>query len=256
MERVDQELKEIFELLKKCHSNLNFKDSDSKDHPISRLHESFALCAGAFYHLHQYQKWYGNLNDPNHIATAHKESWKIFNDVDSYDKFITESEPPKDIISSDLHKMSISDAAIRILTAGSLISCIISDIKKNRDLRKYQNQIPFQGYINSKRRDWYRGKLYHDCGFDDSHSKNDDKNEEIYFLILMVALRDEYGHSEYYNNPKSGGHNKKDPRIDDYLKNRHKIVENDDFKKYIVKAEITILKKILDLILKSTILVK
>jgi hypothetical protein len=199
MERVDQELGEIFKQLKECHSAIHqINKKPHKKQLIYKLHESCELCLGVFYHLNMYQHFYNDLDSNQLNKLLHTESWDILDNAKNYTEFAIKSIPPSNSIHFEFRSMCIANAAFRLSSAGALICCTIQESKKRFRLNKaqYNKFWPFQNYLKGEC-DWNRGKIYNDCKNADIRIMNSEMRKNLDFLLLLIALRDEYGHSEY-----------------------------------------------------------
>jgi hypothetical protein len=230
MKQIDQELEEIFKQLKECHSTIHqIKEKPNKEQLIYKLHESCELCIGAFYQLFLYQKYYNDLDNHELNKSPHTECWNILDNTSNFLEFTKTAIPPNDSIHSELRSMSIANAAFRISSAGALICDIVKESIVNRGRSKtlYNKMWPYQKYLKNES-NWDRAALYKNLRWGD---------QLIRFLLLVIALRDEYAHSEYSF------------QADKYREERVNFVEK-YYKKEIIGAELTILNKILGAICK------
>lgn len=184
----------LFYELQICHSLIHKLDiSHDKDHPIQELSEAFSLCSGAFSHLCEYHYNYSDLFDNS--KNENKESWNILSKTPNFQTFLKEFLPPSKIIQLDFRSMCIANAAFRLSAAGVLLCDVIQKISLNKcEIEKSKWQ--YQTYFNQSNRDWNRKKIYPknprigDC-VDKTHTTSHR------CLSLILALRDEYGHSEF-----------------------------------------------------------
>ena len=194
MEKLDDKFKSIFTQLKECHSCFfPTNPKYERDHPIRKLFEAFSLCSGAFYNLYAYQHYYRDLSGIP--ENTNEESWKIFSEIDSYKGFFNLGLHPSKIIQPDFRSMSIANAAFRLSAASELVCDVIQKIDLN-ECEICENHWPYQRFFNPdpKRRSWKRELLHKK---DKNWLDSLDKNILVRNLSLLVALRDEYGHSEF-----------------------------------------------------------
>jgi hypothetical protein len=182
----------IFNDLQMCHSLIHkFDLSREKNHPIQGLSEAFSLCSGAFYHLYLYHINYPDLFDNS--KNENNEGWNIFSKAQNFQTFLEMFQPPSEIIKSDFRSMCIADAAFRLSAAGVLLCDVIQKIGLN-DCEIGLSEWPYLPFFRPTPRDWERNDIY---------KKNRKcivkigSSEIQRNLALLVALRDEYGHSEF-----------------------------------------------------------
>jgi hypothetical protein len=194
----------IFHGLQNCQMQIlkifpNTEDRD-KDLPIQRLHESFALCSGAFYFLNLYQKNYGNLFLSSKNVLPHSESWKLFSKVRDLNYFNETTKLPSQLIKTELRSMCIANAAFRLPSAGFLVSSVIREIKKNSSdqivLNNLHNLWRYESFLRINDKDWNR----QDLGIKDDSPCDfgDNPDTPAFRIALLICMRDEYGHSEYH----------------------------------------------------------
>ena len=178
----------------------------------------------------------------SHIPMPHdKNCWSIFREMKSYSEFTDETKPPKDKLSSELHSMTLADASFRISSAGVLISKIIKQGVKGK------KSWPYHNFLNNNDDDWDRGKIFCEVMAKNRFSFKNMQKTDYSLLLLVIALRDEYGHSELFEhsrNNRSGGFS---PNMR-YKECRKKIIEHSFYKENILEANISIMKKILRVI--------
>ena len=144
--------------------------------------------------------------------------------------------------------MAIADATIRVYSASALIFSERKKYSKNTDTQELVSKIPwpFQNSFLGETCDWNRGEIFKeyqklkDLNLSERSSKI---NENLCFLLYVITFRDEYCHTEYYDNCE------KKPRrkdLQEYLKKRHKIVEYTNFEDRILEANIIFLMMILE----------
>jgi hypothetical protein len=249
MKNLSRDLDEIFHRLKKCHEILSRirKYKKNKKEMVRPLFESLALCSGAFFHLIQYQKLNGEQIKTPKIMPVHQDSWNIFLKVNTLEE-ISQKYEKREEIEAELCTMAIADATVRIYSASALI---FNERKKYS--KASENQVilkkicwPFQDDFLKGSCDWDRGVIFKE--FQKHKEQNSPQqipeiNPNLCFLLFIIAFRDEYSHSEYYENceKKIGG---KDMR--EYLEKRHGIIEFPHSQERILEANIAFLKIILD----------
>jgi hypothetical protein len=195
MRNIDNDFKFLFSQLKECHSCISvLNPKREKDHPIRKLFEAFSLCSGACYGLCMYQHFYQDLDDNS--KNKNEESWDIYNEIENYQGFFNRGLHPSPIIRSDFRSMSIANTAFRLSAAGVIISDVIRKAKLNTN-DSISKIWPYVPLLKEEKlpTDWDRNQLYGnnkgDC-VDISQKPEFHRN-----LSLLVALRDEYGHSEF-----------------------------------------------------------
>jgi hypothetical protein len=192
----DTDFHQIFFEIKKCRSSIktiNFFNSSNQNEklPIQKLQESLSLCSGAFFQLFQCQRYYQDLNAITKNNPRGSESWEIFDISDNLQEFSIKSLHPSIFIKREFGAMSIANAAFRLSAAGELVCDVILRIDLDEcDICK--SKWPYQRYFRQDSRVWNR-KLMHSkkC------AENFQNNALLRNLSLLVALRDEYGHSEF-----------------------------------------------------------
>lgn len=196
MRNIDNDFKFLFSQLKECHSCISaLNPKRKKDHPIRKLFEAFSLCSGAFYHLCMYQHFYQDLDDNS--KNKNEESWDIYNEIENYQGFFNRGLHPSQIIRSDFRSMSIANAAFRLSAAGIIISDVIRNVNLDNN-KGITNIWPYIALLKKKNSpiDWDRPEQLH--GNKKNGCVDISKKQEFHRnLSLLVALRDEYGHSEF-----------------------------------------------------------
>jgi len=246
---LDQELNNIFKRLQKSHEILIQlrNHNETKNATIRPLFESFALCSGAFYHLFNYQKLIEELKQSQKMIPVHQDSWDIFHKVFTFEEIAKKFENREEI-QSELHTMAIADTTIRVYSASALI---FNERKKQSKVFEYQELIKkiywsYPDYFLKNTCDWDRGKIfkeYREHKEQNSPQQIQKGNPNICCLLFLIAFRDEYCHSEYYDNceGKTGSTD-----MQEYLKKRHKIVEFPHSQQRLLEANIIFIKIILD----------
>lgn len=222
MEKIDDDFKSLFSQFKGCHSCISpLNQKLEREHPIQKLFEAFSLCSGAFYHLCLYYN-----NYPEEFKNSQKkneENWNIFSKTQNYQAFCSNFFPPSEIIQLDFISMCIANAAFRLSAAGELVCDVIQKIDLN-ECEICDSKWPYQRFFNpdDRNRSWNR-KLLHKKG--KNWREILDNNILLRNLSLLVALRDEYGHSEFQE-----GHKERTEIRDLY------------YPKYIIDAELEMLR--------------
>jgi hypothetical protein len=234
MGTINPSFEKIFFNLQNCqrqiHVILQDKTEREIDLPIQKIHEAFALCSGAFYHLNLYQKECQDLFDSSKIIIPHEESWTLFDAVSDLSEFDERTKHPSEVIKTEFRSMCIANAAFRLPSAGALVSSVIYNVKDGQRNNLF-NLWPYYQFFNDKNKDWARDCLKitrNDCfnfGERPPHTRH-------FFLALLVCLRDEYGHSEYHEKYQCRWRN-----IERY------------YKEMIVLAEIAFLQDTIEMIL-------
>ncbi len=192
MEKIDDNFTSIFSLLKECHSRIFSLDTQIKgEYPVKKLGESLSLCSGAFYHLCLfYCKCPDLFTRPQ---KSNQESWNIFNKASDYQAFFSEFETPSKTVQSDFSSMCIANVAFRLSAAGELVCDVIQKIDLSEcDICRCG--WPYQRFFDQDRRTWNR-KLLHKNGKECLELS--ENSSLVRNLALLIALRDEYGHSEF-----------------------------------------------------------
>jgi len=230
----NSDFEKIFLELQKCqrqiHTIIPEKEKQEKNLPIQKLHESFALCSGAFYNLNLYQDKFNDLLGSSENIIPHEESWQLFSKVKDLSDFNNKTKLPSDLFKTEFRSMCIANAAFRLPSAGALVSSVIYHVKDNQRSNLF-NLWPYYQFFNDKNKDWARDCLkitQNDC-FDFGQLPLQTPH---FCLALLVCLRDEYGHSEYHEKYKRRWQN-----IENY------------YTKMIVPAEIAFLQDTIDMIL-------
>lgn len=191
------DFEKIFHNLKKCQKKvyeiLPKNQPREKNFPIQKLLESFALCSGAFYHLNLYRIYHDDLIEKVSKTPSFEESWIFFNKLDSYDDFNKNALPQSELIKSELRSMCIANAAFRLSAAGESVCDVIHKIDLN-ECEICKSNWPYQRFFQSDRHTWNRVLLH---GKNKKCVKIFENNTPLRNLSVLVALRDEYGHSEY-----------------------------------------------------------
>jgi hypothetical protein len=193
----EKDFYQIFFEIKKCRSSINeihsISSNQEENHPIQKLRESSSLCSGAFYQLFQCQRYYKDFNAIVKNNPRGSESWEVFDISDNLQEFSIKSLHPSIFIKKEFGAMSIANAAFRLSAAGELVCEVIQKI----DLNEHEickTTWPYQRFFQPSNRNWNRALL---------HGKNkkcidfSESNTSLRNLSVLVALRDEYGHSEY-----------------------------------------------------------
>lgn len=234
----DDDFEKTFFKLKDCqekiHEILPKNERREKDLPIQKLQESFALCSGAFYQLNLYRTNFDDLFDFPKNNFPHKENWKFFKDITNFEDFKVKTLPKSELIKSEFRSMCIANASFRLPSAGFLISDIIYRLNENKKNQKIADQLKnswkYHNCLRNNGNDWDRAKLkIKECNCMElvDHPKHPN-----FFLALLICLRDEYGHSEYYEGQKC----------------RQQIIEK-YYHEFIVKSEIGFLQDTIEMIL-------
>jgi hypothetical protein len=112
--------------------------------------------------------------------------------ISSYQVFLSRYLPPSDSIQLDLRSMCIANAAFRLSAAGAILCDGIQDNLNDCEIEK--SKWPYQRFFKKSSCDWNRSILHPKNG---TCVKIKDKPALARNLSLLVALRDEYGHSEF-----------------------------------------------------------
>jgi hypothetical protein len=239
MEDLNQDLGEIFAQLQECHKEIHkINEKPQKIQIINKLHEAFELSSGAFFQLNFYQNYYKDLKIEGLNNQPHTECWDLINSVNNINEFNKKALPPNNAIRSEFQSITIANIAFRLSAAGALI-CDAILVSKNLfklDKTKYNKFWPFQEYLRHES-DWNRKRLFNQYEKIQDPPKNEGERD-LFFLMLIIALRDEYGHSEYTFKTNQ-----------EYRKKRGEIIDN-HYKRWIIDAEITIMKKNINSIIK------
>lgn len=248
-----KDFEKMFELIKKnqnCILKLNIENGYAQNEK-QKLYESFELSCGAFFQIFEFNVLFSY--DENLQPKGHRKSWDFLQEISKLDELSDKILKHNNNLKIVSKNMGIANAAVRISSATLLVCEIIDEINNKKKLKI---GWPFQKYYNSFRNDWCRqkcgykhepeGHLYDILKTFEQFNKSGEKKElsDEQYLLLIVALRDEFGHCEFGG--KLG--NKYNKHLNDtYREKRAPILEN-NFHKYIELAIINILKKILETI--------